>query len=70
MAFKDFTYRVRVTDARSCLSWVERNVKEGHWGMMINVSGPYTRTYCFEYEEDALAFKLVHGKDVCTNASS
>jgi hypothetical protein len=70
MAFKDFTYRVRVADSRACRNWAQDNVKTGHWGTMIGISGMNTSTYCFEFEEDALAFKLVHGKDVCTNASS
>lgn len=71
MAFKDFTYRVRVVDSQACRDWCRDNVNMGRWGTMIGIRGlSTTSTYCVEYEEDALAFKLVRGKDVCTNASS
>lgn len=61
MAFKDFNHRVCIKDSSTVRDWVERNVKRGHWGTMISLRGFYFATYCFEYEQDALAFKLVHG---------
>jgi hypothetical protein len=61
VAFNDFTYRVQVVDIDSAWQWCDKNVGRGHWGMMASVFGA-TSTYCFEYEEDLLAFRLVHGK--------
>jgi len=68
MAFKDFKYRVHINNYSysKCHEWAESNVKKGHWAAM---PGFYATTYCycFEYGDDALAFKLRWSHDISTN---
>lgn len=61
MAFNDFRHRMRVYDVPAMRRWIDANIKYGHWGYMFGLTG-HTATYCFEFEEDLLAFKLVFGE--------
>jgi hypothetical protein len=62
MAFNDFTHRIQMYPTKDMRDWVYDNVQPGRWGYMISLVGT-TETFCFEHEEDLLAFKLIFGKD-------
>jgi hypothetical protein len=58
MAFKDFIHRVSVTtDTPAMWKYCNDTFGIGHWGSMLALVGD-TATYCFEYENDALMFRL------------
>jgi hypothetical protein len=55
-----YKVKVQVNTGEYYWNWCCERVEVGTWKMMIGLMGT-SATYCFEYAEDATAFKLKFG---------